>query len=139
MRGRGGCMAVSVWVMGTHRSDECQPARSSTTTQDHSIVGRVTQEFTCTLYHTLHGSNCATVIHSLCVVSVDYCTQRYRDKWCVGSKCELTSGRMLFSFIRNMLHLLAFHAHYSTDAMQYTTAHPHTHHTRCPAHPGYWG
>ena len=75
-------MAVSVWVMGTHRSDECQPARSSTTTQDHSIVGRVTQEFTCTLYHTLHGSNCATVIHSLCVVCV----------WIIVHKGTETSG-----------------------------------------------
>ena len=57
-------------MMGSHGCDECQPARSSTPTQDHSIVGRVMQEFTCTLYHMLYGSNCATVIHPLCVVCV---------------------------------------------------------------------
>ena len=64
------CVVVCVCVMGSHGCDECQPARSSTPTQDHSIVGRVMQEFTCTLYHMLYGSNCATVIHPLCVVCV---------------------------------------------------------------------
>jgi len=50
-----------------HSSDECQPARCATPTQDHCIVGGVTQDVTCTGYHTLHASQCTAVIYSLCV------------------------------------------------------------------------
>ena len=78
------CGGVCVCVMGSHGCDECQPAGSSAPTQDHSIVGGVTQEFKCTLYHMLYGSNCATVIHPLCVVCgvcVGYSTLRQTVCW----------------------------------------------------------